>query len=203
MHGTPALPTPELTTDRLVLRGWTDRDRDAFARMNADPVVMEHFPSTLSRAESDAFVDRIEAGFADRGFGLWALEVKATGDFIGFTGLSVPRFHAAWMDSRPQQPVVEVGWRLARPAWGFGYASEAARACLDFGFGHVGLREIVSFTTVENLRSQAVMERIGMFRLAEYPHPIPGREPLPSVVYHVPAPDAGSRAHAPLGRGLS
>lgn len=177
------MPAPELHTDRLVLRGWTDPDRDAFARLNTDPVVMEHFPTLLTRQESDAFVDRIEAGFEQHGFGLWAVEVAATGEFIGFTGLSVPRFRADWMDGRPQQPVVEVGWRLERSAWGHGYASEAARAALGFGFDEPGLREIVSFTTVGNVQSLAVMERIGMTRLAFYAHPIPGRNPLPSVVY--------------------
>jgi RimJ/RimL family protein N-acetyltransferase len=168
-----------------MLRGWTEPDREEFARMNADPVVMEHFPQLLGREESDAFVDRIETGFEERGFGLWAVEVTATGEFVGFTGLSVPRFHAAWMDDRPQQPVVEVGWRLKRSAWGHGYASEAARAAMAFGFGEKQLLEIVSFTVVRNARSQAVMQRIGMTRLAEYPHPIPGQEPLPSVVYHL------------------
>jgi RimJ/RimL family protein N-acetyltransferase len=177
------LPAPELRTDRLLLRGWTDADRDAFAELNTDSVVMEHFPSTLTREESDAFVDRIDAGFEEHGFGLWAVEVTATGEFIGFTGLSVPRFRVGWMEGRPQQPVVEVGWRLKRSAWGHGYASEAARAVLVLGFEKFGLREIVSFTTVGNVRSLAVMERIGMTRLAFYAHPIPGRDPLPSVVY--------------------
>ncbi len=190
-RGTSALPTPELRSERLLLRGWTATDRAEFAAMNADPVVMEHFPHRLSREESDAFVDRIEAGFDEHGFGLWAVEVVGTGEFIGFTGLSVPRFHAAWMDDRPQQPVVEVGWRLRRSAWGNGSASEAARAAIAFGFGEIGLREIVSFTVVGNTRSLAVMHRIGMTRLAEYAHPIPGQEPLPSVVYRLPAPDAG------------
>ena len=180
------MPAAELRTDRLLLRGWTDADRDDFAELNTDPVVMEHFPSTLTRAESDAFVDRSEAGFKEHDFGFWAVEVTVTGEFIGFTGLSVPRFRAAWMDGRPQQPVVEVGWRLKRSAWGRGYASEAARAVLALGFEELGLREIVSFTTVSNVRSQAVMQRIGMTRLAEYSHPIPGQEPLPSVAYYLP-----------------
>lgn len=174
---------PELHTGRLTLRAWTDADRAPFAALNSDPMVMEHFPAMLTRAESDALVARIEAGFEEHGFGLWAVEVRATGEFIGFTGLSVPTFRAAWMDERPQQPVVEVGWRLKRAAWGHGYATEAARTCLDFGLEVKGLPEIVSFTTVSNVRSQAVMERIGMTRLTEYSHPIPGRDPLPAVAY--------------------
>ena len=197
------MPAPELRTDRLLLRGWSNADRDVFAELNTDPVVMEHFPSTLTRAESDAFVDRIEAGFEDHGFGLWAVEVTATGQFIGFTGLSVPRFRVAWMDGRPQQPVVEVGWRLKRSAWGHGYASEAARAVLDLGFEDLGLREIVSFTTVTNVRSQAVMERIGMTRLTEYRHPIPGQESLPSVAYYCQPPGDPSRSVDRGGRGDS
>jgi RimJ/RimL family protein N-acetyltransferase len=145
-----------LPTDRLLLRRWRPEDRAPFAELNADPEVMEHFPARLTRAESDAFVDRIGAGFAQHGFGLWAVEVQATGGFIGFTGLAVPSFDA------PFTPAVEIGWRLARPAWGHGYASEAARGALDAAFASYGLAEVVSFTSVDNVRSQAVMRRIGM-----------------------------------------
>jgi ribosomal-protein-alanine N-acetyltransferase len=117
---------------------------------------MEHFPGRLARADSDAFADWIEAGFRARGWGLWAVEVLPAGEFIGFTGLSVPSFDA------PFTPAVEVGWRLARTAWGHGYATEAAQVALAHGFEHIGLAEIVSFTSVTNVRSQAVMRRIGM-----------------------------------------
>ncbi|WP_329520608.1 GNAT family N-acetyltransferase [Spirillospora sp. NBC_01491] len=147
---------PVLRTGRLVLRRWRDEDRAPFAELNADPRVMEHFPAPLTRAGSDALVDGFEAGFERRGFGLWALEVAATGAFIGFTGLSVPSFQAPFL------PAVEIGWRLARDAWGHGYAAEAARRALAFGFEDAGLREVVSFTSVPNERSQAVMRRIGM-----------------------------------------
>jgi ribosomal-protein-alanine N-acetyltransferase len=181
-------PGPELRTDRLLLRRWREEDRAPFAAMNADPVVMEHFPAVLSRAESDAFVDRVEQGFEDRGFGLWALELSASGAFVGFTGLAVPRFHVGWMDER-EQPVVEVGWRLAPGAWGRGLATEAARAALRFGFDDLGRREIVSFTVLENLRSQAVMRRLGMTRLTTYDHPVAGTAPLPSVVCLLTAQD--------------
>jgi RimJ/RimL family protein N-acetyltransferase len=146
----------EPVTQRLLLRRWREEDREPFAALNADPVVMEHFPARLSRAESDAFLHRIAEQLDQRGWGLWALEVRATGRFIGFTGLAVPRFQARFT------PAVEVGWRLARAAWGFGYASEAARAAVAAGFAEVGLDEIVSFTAVGNARSRAVMERIGM-----------------------------------------
>jgi ribosomal-protein-alanine N-acetyltransferase len=139
-----------------VLRRWQHSDREPFAAMNADPQVMEHFRTTLTKVESDAMVDRIDARFEEHGFGLWALEVAETGQFIGFTGLSVPRFEAHFT------PAVEIGWRLARSSWGHGYASEAARCALDFAFENLGLSEVVSFTSRTNRRSQAVMDRIGM-----------------------------------------
>jgi len=176
---------PELRTERLRLRGWTDADRDPFAALNADPRVMEHFPAPYTREESDAFVDRIEQQFAERGFGLWVVEAPGRG-FVGFTGLLVPRFHLGWMDAL-EQPIVEIGWRLAYDAWHRGYASEAARAVLDLAFGPLGRREVVSFTTVGNVRSQAVMERIGMTPLTTYDHPIEAGPSLPSVAYLVTA----------------
>lgn len=145
-----------LTTDRLVLRRWRHGDREPFAAMNADPEVMEHFPDTLSAEQSDALVDSIESGFEQRGFGLWALEIAETGRFIGFTGLSVPRFEAHFT------PAVEIGWRLTRSSWGHGYAGEAARRALAFAFDDLALAEVVSFASHSNLRSQKVMERIGM-----------------------------------------
>lgn len=147
---------PTLETDRLVLRRWLEADRQPFAAINADAEVMEHFPAPLTRGESDQLVERIEVGFEANGFGLWALELRDTGEMIGFAGLSVPEFEAHFT------PAVEVGWRLAWSAWGQGYATEAGRAALEFGFGSVGLAEIVSFTSVGNARSRAVMERLGM-----------------------------------------
>jgi len=146
----------ELTTDRLLLRNWRDSDREPFAALNADPAVMEHFPALQSREMSDALIDRNIPLIDERGWGLWALEVRDTGEFIGFTGLSVPSFEAHFM------PAVEIGWRLAKGAWGNGYATEAARAALAHGFGPAGLDEIVSFTATPNVPSQRVMQRIGM-----------------------------------------
>jgi RimJ/RimL family protein N-acetyltransferase len=146
----------ELTTDRLLLRQWKDSDYEPFAALNADPAVMEHFPAPMTREASDDFVDRMRADLDRRGFGLWALEVRSTGQFIGFTGLSVPSFEAHFT------PAVEVGWRLAKDAWGNGYATEAARASLAYAFGPAGLDEVVSFTATTNKPSQRVMERIGM-----------------------------------------
>ena len=164
-----------LRTERLLLRRWHPADRAPFAAMNADPEVMEHFPAALTRTESDALIDRIEAGFEARGFGLWAVEVTATGEFIGFTGLSVPAFDA------PFTPAVEIGWRLRRRSWGHGYAAEAARRVLASGFTDHGLAEVVSFTSAGNVRSQSVMRRIGMIHdpAGDFDHPrLPAGHPL-------------------------
>jgi RimJ/RimL family protein N-acetyltransferase len=165
----------ELHTPRLLLRTWLPADLEPFARLNADPRVMEHLPGVLSREQSDALAARIAAHFAEKGFGLWALEVPGVAPFVGFVGLSVPRFEAAFT------PCVEVGWRLGAEHWGRGYASEAARAALMFGFDRLGLREIVSFTVPANQRSRAVMERIGMTRdpSEDFEHPsLPPSHPL-------------------------
>ena len=149
-------PAPTLRTGRLILRPWRDEDLAPFAALNADPAVMEHFPATLSRAESDAFAARVRSEMAERGFGLWAVEAPGVAPFAGFTGLAVPRFDAHFT------PCVEIGWRLAREHWGRGFAPEAARAALAHGFGPLGLDEVVSFTAAGNLRSRRVMEKLGM-----------------------------------------
>lgn len=158
---------PELRTERLLLRGWRAGDRPLFAALNADPQVMEFFPAALSRAESDAFVDRIEAHWAANGYGLWAVEVPGVAPFVGYIGLWDAVFEA------PFTPSVEVGWRLARSAWGHGYATEGARAALSYGYGVLRLPEILTFTAAVNLRSRAVMERLGMTRdpAEDFDHP--------------------------------
>jgi RimJ/RimL family protein N-acetyltransferase len=139
-----------IRTKRLLLRQWRKEDREPFAALNADPVVMEHVPSTMSREASDAFVDFNIRTIDERGWGLWA--VDAHGTFIGFVGLNEPNF----------MPGVEIGWRLARDAWGHGYATEAAQAALAYARDELGLDEVISFTATTNLRSRKVMERIGM-----------------------------------------
>jgi RimJ/RimL family protein N-acetyltransferase len=163
-----------LETARLVLRRWTDADRAPFAAMNADPEVMRFFPGTLSAQQSDALADSIDAGFAHNGFGLWAVQVREGSPFIGFTGLA------------PLNPLVpyagiEVGWRLARSAWGQGYATEAARASIAYGFDVAGLPEIVSVTAEVNAPSRAVMRRLGMVHdpAEDFDHPVlPEGSPL-------------------------
>ena len=164
----------EIQTPRLVLRQWRESDREPFAAMNADPAVMEFFASLQSRASSDASIDAWQSQLTAQGWSNWAVELIDTGEFIGFTGLSVPR------RTLPFSPCVEVGWRLARAFWGQGFATEAARAALRFGFEQLSLSEIVSFTTIKNQRSRAVMERIGMHNADEdFEHPgIPEGNPL-------------------------
>jgi len=167
-----------LSGGRVCLRRWRDEDRDAFAAMNSDARVMEFFRSRLSRAQSDAMVDGIQKDFSERGFGLWAIEVPDVAPFIGFAGLAVlvgQPFSAHFT------PCVEVGWRLAFEHWGHGYATEAARLALGYGFGTLALSEVVSFTSATNHRSRAVMERLGMRRdpVEDFDYPsIPEGHPL-------------------------
>ena len=158
---------PELRTERLILRRWREADRDPFARMNRDPVVMKFFPALLSRGESDALIDHIEARFVDRGFGLSAVELRESGEFIGFIGLAVPSFEAAFT------PCVEIGWRIGAQYWGKGLATEGARAAAEYAFATLRFQELVSFTTVGNVRSRRVMEKIGMMRdpAEDFDHP--------------------------------
>lgn len=169
------LGTQEIKTERLVLRRWRDDDRAAFAALNADLRVAEFLPSPLTRDESDAIVDRIEAHWQAEGFGLWAAELTQQAPFIGFIGLSTPRFEAHFT------PCVEVGWRLSAEYWGKGLATEGARAALSYGFEQLGLNEIVSFTVPDNLRSIRVMQKLGMHRAAadDFAHPrLPHDHPL-------------------------
>ena len=165
----------DLVTPRLRLRAWADDDREPFAALNADARVMEFFPSVLSRLESDALAVRIAAHIDTHGWGLWAVEVRGGTGFAGYVGLAEPSFTA------PFTPCVEIGWRLAHEHWGQGYASEAARVALAFGFTALKLDQIVSFTVPANLRSRRVMERLGMTRAEadDFDHPgLPVEHPL-------------------------
>ena len=170
-----------LQTARLVMRRWQDSDREPFAALNGDPETMRYFPATLDRAASDAMIDRIESGFDQRGYGLWALEITATGEFIGFTGLN------PMPDDVPGAGGMEIGWRLARAAWHHGYATEAARAAIEVAFGRLRMSEVYSMTAVLNEPSQAVMRRLGLTEFARWDHPrIPEGSPLrPSVTYRL------------------
>lgn len=177
------MEVPVLETRRLLLRPWRGEDLGPFARMCADARVMAFFPRRLNADEASAMVERIRVNFERDGFGLWALEEKGGAPFVGLAGLNVPAFTAHFT------PCVEIGWRLAADAWGRGFATEAARAALRFGFEEKLLQEIVSFTVVANVRSRAVMERLGMQRdpAEDFEHPaLPLGHPLrPHVLYRL------------------
>jgi RimJ/RimL family protein N-acetyltransferase len=145
-----------LQTERITLREWKDSDFAPFAAMNADAEVMRYFPGTSTKEESDNLARKFINHFAEHGFGLFATELKSTGEFIGFVGLNIPNFEAHFT------PCVEIGWRLAKEHWNKGYATEAALAVIQYGFGELELKEIVSFTAVQNTPSRKVMEKIGM-----------------------------------------
>jgi RimJ/RimL family protein N-acetyltransferase len=180
----------ELRTDRLLLRRWQAGDREPFARLNADGEVMRFFPAPLSGTESDALADRADAMFDQYGYGLWALQRRDTGEFIGFTGL------APMPDGVPGAGEVEVGWRLARSAWGHGFATEAAVEAVRFGFDLLCLTEVNSITAVINMPSRRVMERLGLHPAGEFEHPrVPKGSVLrPHVRYRLAAHDAARPA---------
>jgi RimJ/RimL family protein N-acetyltransferase len=172
-----------LGTRRLILRPWREADLEPFADLNADPDVMRYFPQPLSREESDRLANRIREKFASQGWGWWAVEVRVGSPFIGFVGLNIPEY----ADELPFTPAFEVGWRLAKAHWRRGYAREAALECLRFAFGDLGRDEVVSFTAIENLPSQAVMQSIGMTRdpTGDFDHPMlpPGHRLSRHVLY--------------------
>ena len=177
-------PAPDqLLTPRLKLRRWQDSDLPVFAAMNCCPKVMKNFPSILTRAESDAMVERMSQEFEDCHYGLWAVEILDSSQFIGFVGLHKPNFEAHFT------PCVEVGWRLTLDAWGKGYATEAAKAAIDDFFERLSLGEIVSMTSLHNTDSIRVMERLGMTRNVEedFDHPkvTPGDRLCRHVLYRL------------------
>ena len=164
-----------IQTERLILRPWREEDLEHFASLNADPRVMEYFPSVLSREESDQLAKKIQSKIEKNGWGMWAVSLKENGKFIGFVGLNDVDL------SFPFAPAVEIGWRLAYEAWGKGYAAEGAKEALRYGFEKLNFNEIVSFTTVQNLRSRRIMEKIGMHHAPkdDFDHPkIPEGHPL-------------------------
>jgi len=185
-----------LRTKRLILRDWRDEDLEAFAALNADPEVGQFILGPLERAKSDGLAARIRSGIVERGWGLWAVEVTGGDPFIGFTGLTPINFEAAFA------PATEIGWRLARSAWGHGYATEAANAVLAHAFDTLGFDALVSITATINGRSRRVMERIGMQRDpdGDFDHPaIAPEHPISRhVLYRISA--SYWRQTAPLER---
>ncbi|HEX6802940.1 MAG TPA: GNAT family N-acetyltransferase [Terriglobales bacterium] len=184
-----------LLTERLVLRRWRDSDLAPFARLNADPRVMEFLPRRLSREESDAAADRIDEHFRRHGFGLYAAELRPAGAFLGFIGVSIPAFKARF------SPCIEIGWRLAAEYWGQGLATEGARVVARHAFEELGLEEIVSFTVPANARSRRVMEKLGMSHHPDedFDHPqLPPGHPLRRhVLYRLSRSDWNNRAKNP------
>lgn len=164
----------ELTTPRLRLRAWREEDKAAMGRINSDPEVMRYSASGTSQADTDQAIERMRGHFAEHGWGFWAGELRQTGELIGFNGVRLERGY-------PFSPCIEAGWRLARPHWGRGYASEAARACRDFAFRLLGADEVIAVTSLVNLASQALMRRVGMQcdPAREFDHPrVPQGHPL-------------------------
>lgn len=182
-----------IETPRLILRKWRDEDRAPFAAINADPRVMGFLPRPLDRRISDEVLDTLKAHFKAHSFGLWALELRSSGEMIGFTGLKLISFAA------PFAPGVEIGWRLAFPHWGKGFATEAARASLDFAFQRLNRAEIFAITPTRNLRSRHLMERLGMTRdpADDFNHPKmpPDHSLQPCVLYRITAHTFYAKGH--------
>ena len=157
----------EIATDRLLLRAWNKKDLIPFAKLNADPVVMNYFPSVMSTEESNILAEKITTKIDANGWGFWAVECLSDKRFIGFVGLNEPHY------DMPVYPCFEIGWRLSRDAWGKGYATEAAEACLEFAFSTLKLNQVYSFASLPNIRSRSVMERLGMKNMqANFKHPM-------------------------------
>jgi RimJ/RimL family protein N-acetyltransferase len=155
-----------IETPRLILRQWQKSDQEPYINLNADPEVMEYFPSIKTPPETLAQIDRLSTYIDKNGFGFWAVERKDNHQFIGFTGICEPGFEAHFT------PCIEIGWRLSKENWRQGFATEAALACLDFGFDKLSISEIYSFTAIHNKRSEKVMQRIGMSKAGEFDHPL-------------------------------
>lgn len=186
-----AIQQDEIRTERLHLRAWTSADLAPFAAINADPTARRWYPALEDRATSDASVRRFDEHHATYGYTFWAVEVveseRGPATFIGSTGLIRPKFEAPFSHS---DPLVEIGWRLDPAWWGLGLATEAARACLDYAFGRVGLPEVVSFTVPPNLASQAVMQRLGMHYDGVFERPgADGAWWGPHVLYRIRPPE--------------
>ncbi|MBY0098355.1 GNAT family N-acetyltransferase [Mesobacillus maritimus] len=170
-----------LETSRLRLRDWEESDLEPFSLLNADEEVMKYFPKTLSKEETLVFYQSIQSEFKECGFGLYAVEVKENKEFIGFIG-----FHRALFDA-DFTPCIEIGWRLKKEAWGKGYATEGAAACLLYGWNELGFQDVYSFTSELNHPSKNVMKKIGMNFIKTFDHPKVNRDiPLKKhVLFHI------------------
>jgi len=169
-----------LKTERVALRTWEDSDLEAFAEMNADPEVMRYFKTALNKAESKQLLQRLKEHYQTHGYTYFAAETVKAQEFIGFVGLAYQTY-----ENPPYTPYVDIGWRLKRASWGKGYATEAAFACLKFGFEPLELETIYSVTPLQNLASERVMQKIGMTKIDEFEHPkIPDGNPLKTCVLY-------------------
>lgn len=171
----------EFESERLGFRRWKDEDKPAFAKMNCNKEVMRYFPKALTRDESDSFINKINKQFIEYGYGLWAVEIKSSKTFIGFIGFYTAAFEAYFT------PCIEIGWRLDNEFWNRGYATEGAKACLEYGFNQLGMQEIYSFTAQINKPSINVMKKIGMVQVDSFEHPrIETNHPLrPHVLFKI------------------
>lgn len=152
-------------SDRLGFRSWSKNDLDAFAELNADEAVMEHFPETLTKERTKGFIERLQIHYNERGYCYFATEVVGTGEFIGFIGLAYQRYQTTF------SPGVDIGWRLKKSAWGNGYATEGAKRCLDYAFNDLKLEKVFSTCTIDNTKSENVMRKIGMKKMGRFKHP--------------------------------
>lgn len=156
---------PIISTDRLNIRNWLESDIAALVQMNKDQDVMRYFLSTMSDRESFDFFNRISAHFNKTGFGLYVVESRESNEFLGYTGFMIADFESSFT------PCIEIGWRFNKRFWGKGFATEAAKACLDYGFSILNFEKVYSFTSIYNKKSEAVMKRIGMSKIGEFSHP--------------------------------
>lgn len=152
-------------SQRLGFRKWRKEDLEEFAKLNADELVMEHFPNTLSKNEVIIFIEKLQAHYTENGFTYYATEILETGEFIGMIGLAFQKYKTKFT------PAIDIGWRLKRSAWGNGYATEGAKRCLEYGFKELGIHKIISVCTFKNVKSEKVMKKIGMTKIGEFDHP--------------------------------
>lgn len=180
LRGALCIINMEIETKRLLLRNWTDKDFEDFYALNSDPVVMEYFPKTLVRRESDELAHKARSLIEKNGWGFWACELKGGSDFMGFVGLNSPDYRL------PFGPCIEIGWRLAKEYWGYGYATEAGEASLKYAFTQLDVEEVVSFAVTNNTKSIAIMERLGMSNMhSNFSHPkLPRNSPLSEHVLY-------------------